>query len=522
MLLRDILAHNARNHSRRTALSSEHVALSHADLLDRVRRHAAALAALGVTRGDRVAILLGNSPSYVELFFAVAQLGGVLVPLNHLSVVREHRTILLDAKPRVLLFPDEFEAAVSALRPDLPDSVEVVRIGRSGDGVPGLSDGGRGETALPLTHVAVWEQDVALQIYTSGTSGSLRGAMLSHANLLAACASAAQEVGLSRNDVFLSCSPIPFMAGIGRLLRFLYVGASIVIRHDFDPEEILRTIERTRITHVLFTPTMMAQIMDLPSADRFNLSTLRKVLYGGPSIPLDLLKRAIRFFGCDMVQSYGQVESAGVLTFLQPEDHSLDEGAPYMRRLTSVGKEAIGVEVRVADEAGTELPPGQVGEVIARGKNIFSGYWGDPGFSAEVLRNGWLYTGDVASFDEEGYLYLLDRKRDTLMIGGISVYPCEIEHVIGEHPSVAEVAVVPRPDYTLGEVPVAIVTLKEGRQADTDALLEHCRTNMAPFKIPRAIEFTSSLPKNSAGKVLKAKLKETMVRGNITRRTPRP
>jgi acyl-CoA synthetase (AMP-forming)/AMP-acid ligase II len=522
LLLRDILAHNARNHPRRTALSSEHVAISHADLLDRVRRHAAALAALGVTRGDRVAILSQNSPSYVELLFAVTQLGGVLVPLNYLSVVREHRTILLDAKPRYLLFAGEFEATVSALRPDLPDTVEVVRIERGGDGYPGLSDGGCGEAALPLTHIAVAEQDVALQIYTSGTSGSPRGAMLSHANLLAACAIVAQEVGLSRNDVFLSCNPLPFMAGVGRLLRFLYVGASIVIRHDFDPEEILRTIERKSITHVLFTPTMMAQIMDLPSADHFNLATLRKVLYGGPSIPLDLLKRAIRFFGCEMVQSYGQVESAGVLTFLQPEDHSLDEGAPYMRRLTSVGKEAIGVEVRVADEGGTELPPGQVGEVIARGKNVFSGYYGDPGFSAEVLRSGWLYTGDVASFDEEGYLYLLDRKRDTLMIGGISVYPREIENVIREHPSVAEVAVVPCPDYTLGEVPVGIVALKEGRQADIDSLLEHCRTNMAPFKVPRAIEFTSSLPKNSAGKVLKAKLRETMVRGDITRRTPRP
>ncbi len=521
MLLRDILAHNARNYPRRTALSSDHVAVSHADLLDRVRRQAAALSALGVTRGDRVAILSKHSPAYVELLFAVTQLGGVLVPLNHLSVVREHRAVLLDAKPRCILFSGGFADTVNALRREMPGTVDFIRIDHGDDRLPGLSDGG-GKDALPLAHVAVSEQDVALQIYTTGISGSPRGAMLSHANLLAAFSSVAQEVGLSRNDVFLSCNPLPFMGGVGRLLRFLYVGASIVMRHDFDPEEILRTIERNRITHALFTSTMMAQIMDLPAADRFNLATLRKVLYGGPSIPLDLLKRAIRFFGCDMVQSYGQVESAGVLTFLQPEDHSLDESAPYMRRLMSVGKEAIGVEVRVAGEGGTELPPGQVGEVIARGKNIFMGYYGDPEFSAEVLRNGWLYTGDVASFDEEGYLYLLDRKRDTLMIGGIPVHPREIENVIGEHPTVAEVAVVPRPDYVLGEVPVAIVAPREGAQADIGSLLEHCRTNMAPFKVPRAIDFASALPKNAAGKVLKAKLKEMMVGGDVTRRTPRP
>ncbi|MGZ8448895.1 MAG: class I adenylate-forming enzyme family protein [Candidatus Deferrimicrobiaceae bacterium] len=522
MLLRDNLAHNARIHPRRTALSSGRIHISYADLQDRIRRYASALAALGVEKGDRVAILSPSTPSYVELLFAVAQIGAVLVPLNQLSVPREHRTILRDASPRVLLFAEGFEDTVAALPPGLPDGLAVLRIDRGVAGYPGLLDAGRGETALPLDRVAVSEEDIALQIYTSGTSGQPRGAMLSHGNLMAASASVALELGLSRNDIFLSCTSLPFMGGIGRLLRFLYVGGRIVIQNDFDPEEVLRAIERSRITHILLTPTMMAQILDLPSGDSFNLATLRKVLYGGPFIPLDLLKRAIRFFGCDMVQSYGQVESGGVLTFLHPEDHSLDESAPYMRRLMSVGKEAIGVEIRLVNEEGSEVPPGQVGEVIARGKNIFAGYSGDPDFSAEVLRNGWLYTGDVGSLDEEGYLYLLDRKRDTLMIGGISVYPREIENILVEHPAVAEAAVVPRPHYVLGEIPVAIVVLKEGRQADPDALLDHCRRNMAPFKVPRAIEFLSSLPRNSAGKVLKVKLKEQIVRGNVTPRTPRP
>ena len=521
MLLRDIFAHNARIHPRRTALSSDNIHLSHADLLDRVRRHAAALAALGVERGDRVAILSHSTLSFVELLFAVTQLGAVLVPLNHLSVGREHKTTLLDAEARFLLFAQGFEDTVNALLPDLPDSLQVLLIGYGGDGFPGLEDGGHGKSALPLEHVPVSESDVALQIYTSGILGAPRGALLSHANLMAAFASAALELGLSRNDTFLSCNPLPFMSGIGRLLRFLYVGGRIVIRDDFDPEDTLQTIERSRITHALLTPTMMARILDLPSADRFNLTTLRKVLYGGPFIPLDLLKRANRFFACDMVQSYGQVESSGVLSFLHPGDHSLEESAPYMRRLMSVGKEAIGVEIRIVNEEGSVVPPGQVGEVIARGKNIFSGYYRDPEFSAEVLRNGWLYTGDVASFDEEGYLYLLDRKRDTLMIGGISVYPREIENIITEHPSAAEAAVVPRPDYILGEVPVAIVVPREGCQANVDSLLDHCRREMASFKVPQAIEFTSSLPRNSAGKVLKVKLKERMVRGDVTPRTPR-
>jgi acyl-CoA synthetase (AMP-forming)/AMP-acid ligase II len=310
------------------------------------------------------------------------------------------------------------------------------------------------------------------------------------------------------------------MAGTGRLLRFQYMGGAIVILPGDEPEEVLRTIERRKITHVLLTPTMMARILDLPSAPRFNLATLKTVLYGGSSIPIELQKRAIRFFRCGLVQSYGQVESAGVLTFLHAEDHSLEESAPYMRKLMSVGHEAIGVDVRVVDESGREVAPNQVGEIVARGPNIFEGYFRDRASTAEVLRNGWLLTGDIASVDEEGYIYVVDRKRDTLMVGGISVYPKEIEEVIAEHPAVKEAAVVGLPDYVFGEVPVAVVALKNGAQADADGILAHCRENMAPFKVPRSVEFIPALPRNSQGKVLKVKLKVKEISGAIPR-TPR-
>jgi long-chain acyl-CoA synthetase len=191
-----------------------------------------------------------------------------------------------------------------------------------------------------------------------------------------------------------------------------------------------------------------------------------------------------------------------------------------MRKLMSVGKEAIGVEVRVVDESGREVLPNQIGEIVARGPNIFEGYFRDPSSTAEVLRNGWLRTGDIASVDEEGYIYVVDRKRDTLMVGGISVYPREIEDVIAEHPAVKEAAVIGRPDYVLGEVPIAVVALKEGAQADALELLAHCRENMAPFKVPQSIEFIPALPQDSQGKVLKVKLKGREISGAIPR-TPR-
>lgn len=504
MLLGDLLAHNARVHPARTALSTEHGEISHGGLDPLVRRTAAALHGLGVRKGDRVAVLSESSLRYVELLFAVPAAGGVFVPLNPLFVARELRKLLLHSRARLLLFASEFEERVNELRPDLAGRTEVYCIDSPRTGYPLLPQAG----APPAADIPLSDRDIALQVYTGERSGRPTGAMLSHRNLLAASASAAVELALSRKDVFLSCTPLPFIAGTGRLLRYLYVGGTIHLQDEFDPGGVLGTIERRKVTHVLLTPSMMARILSLPAAERYNLATLRMVLYGGSSIPLDLLRRAIRFFRCDMVQSYGQVESAGVLSFLHPEDHSLDESIPYMRKLTSVGKEAVGVEIRVVDRDGRQVAPDQVGEIVARGENIFEGYFQDPESTAEVLREGWLHTGDVASVDGEGYLYIVDRLRDALMVGGIPVTPREIESVLAEHPGVEEAAVVGRPDYALGEIPVAFLTLREGARADAEEILAHCRSNMAPFKVPRAVSILPRLPKNSAGKVLKARLRE--------------
>jgi len=478
--------------------------VTYLELRDRVRGHAGLLRAAGIGRGDRVAILAHNSVAYVEALFGVACAGAALVPLNYLLIGRELAGILEDADVKALLYGGEFASRVEEIRAFLPGFPCLFRI-------DGPRDAAGGGEALADGYPPVAETDVALIVYNSGSSGRPLGAMLSHRNLLAASGAAALELRLSRNDVFLSCAPLPFMGGTGRLLRFLLVGATIVLHRDFDPEETLRAIERGSVTAVLLTATMMARILALPSASKYNLSTLRTVMYGGTAIPVDLIKRAIRFFPCGLVQTYGLVESAGVLTFLHEEDHSLDESVPYMRKLLSVGKEAVGVEVRVVDEAGAEIPEGQVGEVIVRGPNVFEGYRNAPSLTADVLRNGWLRTGDVASVDGEGYIHILDRKRDTLTVEGIPVSPREIENILCEHPAVSEAAVVGRPDYTMGEVPVAVVVLRAGEAEDRDAILGHCSRNMAPFKVPRSIEFVSALPRNAQGKVLKVKLREGLV-----------
>jgi long-chain acyl-CoA synthetase len=520
LVIRDILARNARIYPARIALAMGEVTITYRELSARVARRASALLNLGIGKGDRVAVLIRNSPSYLEILYAVTQIGAVFAPLSELLIARELSTILRHAEVKAFLFTEEFRGVAERIRPGLPSIVHFAAIDTRSPGLAGPAEREPFPPVSPPEPVPIEESDIAILIYAGGTSGAPQGVMLSHGNLVAASVSAALELGLSRNDIYLPCTPLPFMAGTGRLLRFQHMGGSIVFLPEFDPEEALRAIEQRKITHILLTPAMMARILDLPSAPRFNLATLKTVLYGGAAIPIELQKRAIRFFRCGLVQTYGQVESSGVLTFLHAEDHSLEESAPYMRKLMSVGKEAIGVEVRVVDESGREVAPNQIGEIVARGPNLFAGYFRDPAHTAEVIRNGWLHTGDIASVDEEGYIYIVDRKRDMLMIGGILVDPREIEDVLEEHPAVKEAAVIGRPDYVLGEVPVAVVAMKDRTQADATALLAHCRENLAPFKIPRSVEFLTSLPRNSQGKVLKVKLKGKEISGAAPR-TPR-
>ncbi|MBI5577000.1 MAG: AMP-binding protein [Deltaproteobacteria bacterium] len=519
MLIHDILARNARIHPERVALAAEEENVTYRELAARVGRRSADLKAMGIGKGDRVAVLMRNSPLYVELLYAIPRTGAAMLPLNEQMIARELSAILLHADVKALLYSEEFKAVADRIREVSPSLTWFVPVGTQPRGsVPAETEqppDPRTADEPPLS-----EFDIAMVIYTGGISGTPRGAMLTHRNLMAASASAALELGLSRNDVYLSCTPLPFMTGTGRLLRFQYMGGTIVILRDFDPGEVLRTIEHRKITHLLLTPSMMARILDFPAAPEFNLATLRMVLYGGTWIPIDLQKRAIRFFRCRLVQSYGLVESAGVLTFLHAEDHSLEEGSPYMRTLMSVGKEAIGVEVRVVDESGKPVGPHRIGEITARGPNVFEGYFRDPGYTVFALRAGWLYTGDMASVDEDGYIYIVDRKRDALSVGGIWVYPREIEDILSEHPDVKEAAVIGRPDYLLGEVPVAVVALKEGARANADAILSHCRENMAAFKVPHSVDFMASLPRNSQGKVLKMKLKDKTEVSGPTRRIP--
>jgi acyl-CoA synthetase (AMP-forming)/AMP-acid ligase II len=502
MIIRDTLEHNARVFPNKIALSAQKEEVTYLELHSRVLRRAAALRNLGISIGDRVGILANNTIEFVEFFFATVHLGASVVQIHPSFVSREMKTIIQNAGLKGLFYEANLADKIEEILPHIA-------------GIPGIMQMNDPVLIAPENEADSMkslprfdDRTIALIVYTSGPTGGLRGAMLSHRNLMMASVYSAMELGFSRKDVFLSCATLPYLGGLGRLLRFFHVGATVILQKGFDPLEVLRTIEHRSVTHIVLTPTMMSRIIDFPDAHQFNLATLRMLLYGGAWISVDLMRRAISFFRCNLVQSYAHVETSGVLTFLHEEDHSTKEDTPYMKKLMSVGKEAIGMQVRVVDEDGNEVPTGMVGEVIAFGRNVFEGYLHDPEATAKVLRDGWFYTGDIAAADEEGYINIVDRKQDSLLVESVTVSLKEVETVVAEHPTVKDVAVVGRPDFTMGEVPVAVVVLKEGCEENIEDILEHCRRNLAPFKVPRAIEFLSAFPKNAQGKVTKATIRD--------------
>jgi acyl-CoA synthetase (AMP-forming)/AMP-acid ligase II len=509
VLIRDILTRNSRLFPNRTAIAAENEVVTYMELSARVVRRAADLSAHGVGKGDRVAVLMRNSPLYAELLYAVTGIGGVLLPLNELLIGREIKEILAGAEAKVLVFGEEFRETAEKIRTSLPGIAFFAGSeGRERGGAAPAAESPGSSVRTPLS-----ETDIAVQIPVPDATGSPRGAMLSHRNLVASAAMAALELGLSRNDVAVFDSPLSFMAGTGRLLRFQYMGGAVVFPAGPDPEETLRAVESRRATRLVLSPAAMARIVDHPSAGKHDISSLRTVLYGGSSIPPGLRRRAASFFRCGMVQSYGHVESSGILTFLHAEDHAHREDAPPAGRLHSIGKEAIGVQVRIVDGNGNELPADQVGEIVARGPNVFEGYFRNAPATEEALRNGWLHTGDIGAADAEGYVFIVDRMREDLSVGGLAVSPREVETVLAAHPAVREAAVIGHPDYAEGEVPSAVVELKEGESASANVLIAYCRENLAPFKVPRSIVFLPRLPRNSQGKVLKVKLREKLASG---------
>lgn len=509
--LGDIARKGARIHAGREAVVFEGTRLTYRELDLRVNRLANVLVGLGLANGERVAVLADNGHKWLEVYLAAAKAGLVTVPINSRLAPDEMRDILDDSGTALVLAGDGYEETSAKLRATARTVRTWVGLDRELGGLEYEALLRQARDVDPAVPVA--ENDLAILMYTGGTTGTPKGAMLSHRNLLSMMFCSTQQMGITKHDVTCMCLPL-FHISFWPAFCHLLVGGKVVVVRKPTVGAVVNAIQEERCTHVNAVPTLYNWMLEAPEAKDVDVSSLRLMTYAGSPIPEEVLRRCIARFGNIFAQAYGLTEGGGV-SALMPEDHVVD--GPRSRLLRSAGKELLLVQVRVVDEAGNPVPPGTVGEVVVRGPNVMMGYWNKPAQTVAALRDGWLHTGDIGKMDEEGYLYLVDRKADMIVTGGENVYPTETENVLYRHPRVQECVVTSAPDDRWGERVQAVVVLKPGPPVTEQELIDFCKEGLAGYKCPKKIEFWDALPKSAVGKLLRRNVKAKFWEGRDRR-----
>lgn len=510
MPLDDIVRRNGLRYPARDGFVFEGRRRAWRDVDARVDRVAAALTDAVPSIGGRVAILLPNCPEFLELYFGCARSGTIAVPLNYRLTVDDMAGILAHVEPSVFVVGVEYLESAAAVTARLADPPALWVVGGTQDDLTPakalayerqLDATPEGPVTSPAS-----DDDVAAIFYTSGTTGLPKGAMVTHDNLMM---NGYNQIVADRavpSDVNLVATPVYHMGAVFMAVTYMMLGATQVILPRFTPRGWLETLASSRATVSLLVPTMINGVLAEPSLDDADLSRLRLIFYGGGPMPAALLTRAIDRLACSFTQGYGLTETLEA-TFLTADDHRLDAGEATTRRLSSAGREALGADIRIVDDSGQALPAGEIGEILVRSRSVVPGYWRNPEETARVIRDGWFHTGDLGYLDEGRYLFVVDRKKDMVVSGGVNIYTKEVESALYRHPAVLEAAVIGMPDDEWGELVTAVVALREGATVTADELIAHCGASLAGFKKPRRVEFVDELPKNPSGKILKRVLR---------------
>ena len=502
MLLNQISRHNSRLYPNRPAIISGDRIFTHSQVLDRGNRLANALMALDIKPGDRVCLLRHNCHHYIELYLSIPKIGAIFVPFNWVWTKKETAEALNYVKPKLLIFGEEYREVVNNIKQDVEETQSFICIGEPEENEYGYEELiARSSNTEPLSRMN--EDDPVVIIFTGGTTGKIRGVILSHRNILSNSINGIVGRGIRNTDSYLHIFPMCFASGMEILFQMAYMGATHVVpehRGGFDPELVIAEIERHEISVVKFIPpNLMTKFIQSPGFKSEKTRSLRLAIIGTADLSIEDLRNARERLRVDFAKAYGQTQATAILTVFHP-DEQIFEG-PEKKRLLSCGREALNVEVRIVDENGDEVPAGEVGEIIGRGDNIMKGYWNLPEETAEALKDRWLHTGDMGRLDEEGYLYFVERKTDMIKTGGINVYPQEVEAVISRHPAVAEVGVIGIPHPRWIEAIKAVVVLKPGMESSEEDIIKHCNLHLARYKVPKSIDFEENLPKTLGGKI---------------------
>ncbi|MGH8261651.1 MAG: class I adenylate-forming enzyme family protein [Steroidobacteraceae bacterium] len=503
LVIGDLSRLNAVRYPQKTALLLNGAELTYAELHRRSNQLAHALVAQGVEAGDRVAILAYNRLDYAIVTQAVAKCGALLVPVNFRFRAEEIRNVLADAEPKVLFLEPGFEQETRAAIALGAPAPLLITLTDAAGAPPGT---GSAELAgdRPTSDLSreVDPQSSCVIMYTSGTTGRPKGVLVSHATYFRMYLATAVETRMRHDDVYLMAVPMFHAAGLNMALhQSLFMGSTgIIHRGPFDPDVILPLIERYRITLAILAPTTLAMLAFHPRVGEFDLSSLEKIFYGSMPITPPILARAREVFPHSRFnQLYGSTES-GMVSVLRHEDHE--------RWSQATGHQALLTDSRIVDDHGRPVPVGGIGEVIVDQRTMgMIGYWRNAEATREAIRDGWIYTGDLARVEPEGFFTLVDRRKDVIISGGENIYPKEVENALAAHPAVREVAVFGLPDPLYGESVCAAVVLWPGKAASAGELEQHCRTQLASYKRPRRVEFLDALPRNASDKVQKRMLR---------------
>ena len=507
MVLGELVDRNARKYPEKTAVIFGPHRFTFAQFRERVNRLANALLGLGLTKGDRLAVLAENCHQYMEIFFAAAKAGLAVVPLNYRLLGGELAHIVNHAQAKLFIFQAGYTDLIKSITPDLDSVNDYVCLGKRGE-VYQDYEGWLASYSSADPGIEVSEEDMICIMYTSGTTGRPKGAMMTQSNWLAHTVNMIIELKISFPDRTLHIIPFFHIASTWPMLTHFYMGGTNVILESFEPKTVLQSFEQQRITTCNSVPSMIIQLLESDELSRHDYRRLKWLGYGASPMPVEVLKKAIAAFGPKLLQVYGLTEANPLLTLLPVEEHIVEGEERLVRRLASCGREIINLDVRVVDDSGVAVKPGQVGEIIARGDSIIREYWRMPEETKQTIRDGWLYSGDLATVDEGGYIYIVDRKKDIIISGGENISSREVEEAIYCHPAVLEAAVIAVPDDQLVEAVKAVVVLKRDQHASQEEIIALCRQKLAGYKRPRSVDFLDSLPKSASGKILKRELRE--------------
>jgi acyl-CoA synthetase (AMP-forming)/AMP-acid ligase II len=513
MLIGDISRRNARRYPSKVAVIDAGRRLTWAAVDERANRLATYLLGEGLGPGDRVAVCVRNTGEWPEITYGLAKAGLVLVPINIRLTPPEIRFIVEDAGCRAAIVHND-QAELGA--EPFAGLAAIVEIG-------GKSLGQDYEAALTSgrnvdpTPASLTPADLHVLLYTSGTTGHPKGVMNDHRGMLAQTLDTTIVTEARHDDVMLATTPFFTTGGVVRALTWLYLGQTIVIQPRFDPEQLVDAIERHRVTMTTFIPTMLIRTLRvLAGGPARDLSSLRRVSYGGAPVSRELIGEALRTLGCDLQQRYGLTEAGGQVTILTPQDHR-DLLAGKERLHSSCGRETPQAEIRIVNDDGDGVPAGETGEIVITADSQASGYWNRPEQTAATFRPDGIWSGDSGWLDDESYLHVSGRKTDMIISGGYNIYPAELERVLDSHANVGLVAVVGTPHPEWGETPVAVIVAKgDAEPARLEAeLRELCRRELAGYKQPREYQFRTELPLGAAGKVLKREIRASLARERI-------